>query len=599
MVWFISSKPSKRRTTAVPSYKTVQQHASNNTTTTTAAVVVAKGKQLVRRSFGWVRSSVVVIGTVVILVVVVVVAVTVYHCNESCGGGSSSRLDSARHHRTSRRRRRGPPDATFNGGPVYLTRRTLSSSLAATTTTTTTRVHCVGETYQLQTAWKSRSCRFDGLFCFNVTARDFVVWQQDDSTVARELDDLLQQRPYHHVSSSLHRHNESNAVSLGGINQKWGKSGIPRLKWFPQIQTHWSDQGNNDELVYYALPETAVLVPFHSMNGANPGHLVWDDFLPIYTLLTMFGLVSNENSDNDDDLDLIPLRFVLHNNADDNERGLWASCDLRPEKAEACRHMMTKFWPLIAGHDNPYQFSSTKDARLEPTSSRRLESDLVCASTGLAGLGPLTDHGLYKAHGWEETDYRFVHNAGRGGALRDFRRFLLRNVGLSAAAAATAPSSRPFRIVFSQKSSDIFIRSMDFKEQIALVERSFPHVIVEHYIFKNMTLMEQLQVATRASIYITLCGGGAVTAMFLPPGASVIVYYAQDGGVSNGKMTHKPALLDWDLLNAMSYVRVHWISRNTRKTALDDTILVKLIQHELDIMTASAAEADAVDETVQ
>jgi hypothetical protein len=590
MVWFIG-KPSKRRTTA-PSYKTV--HASNNTTTAAAAaaaVSAAKGKG-VRRTLGSVRVVfvVVVVGAVVILGPIVV---TVYHGSNYIIHGESgmrSRPDSARRQRLARRRTRwrGSPaaaaaDATFNGGPVYLTRRTSNAA-------TTTRVHCVGETYQLQTAWKSRSCRFDGLFCFNVTARDFVVWQDKAAT---ELDDLLQQRPYHHVSSNLHRHNESNAVSLGGINQKWGKSGIPRLKWFPQINTL---SESSDELVYYALPETAVLVPFHSMNGANPGHLVWDDFLPIYTLLTMFGLVSHDR--NDDELDLIPLRFVLHD-TDEETRGLWASCDLRPEKAEACQHMMTKFWPLIAGLDNPYQFSSTNDARLESTSSRRLESDLVCASTGLAGLGPLTDHGLYKAHGWEETDYRFVHNAGRGGALRHFRSFLLRNVGLSAAAAATAPS-RPLRIVFSQKSSDIFIRSMDFKEQIALVERSFPHVIVEHYIFKNMTLLEQLEVATRASIYITLCGGGAVTAMFLPPGASVIVYYAQDGGVSNGKMTHKPALLDWDLLNAMSYLRVHWISRNTRKTALDDTILVKLIQHELDIMTAAAAaEADAAHETVQ
>lgn len=463
------------------------------------------------------------------------------------------------------------------------------------------RVHCVGETYQPQTAWKDRSCRFDYL-CFNTTSRDFVVFE---SAADRELARHFGQREFMHVSSSLHRLNESNSVALGGINLKWGKAGIPRLKWFPRIvpvplRAATADDEQQQHLYVYEFPDTTVLIPFHSLNGANPGHLVWDDYLPIYTLLQMFRLLNKESDEDDesynDHYDLLPMRFVLQ---DGEERGLWASCDLRPEKTEECRHMMQKFWPLIAGLDSPYtSFATNVDKALliqsrssktgtttdaDAADGRSPSPDLVCAKTGLAGLGPLTDHGLTKAHGWEENDYKTVQNAGRGGALFQFRNFMLRNMNMDPDAVLTA-ASKPYRIVFSQKSSDIWIRNMDFERQIELVKENFPDALVENYIFKEMTLQEQLDVAVNTAVYITLCGGGAVTAMFLPAGASVILYYATDGGTYNGKMNHKPALLDWDLFNAMSHLRVHWMPRNTMKSSMEETALVMLIRHELELI---------------
>jgi hypothetical protein len=76
-----------------------------------------------------------------------------------------------------------------------------------------------------------------------------------------------------------------------------------------------------------------------------------------------------------------------------------------------------------------------------------------------------------------------------------------------------------------------------------------------------------------------------VAGMFLPKGASIFLYYAEDGGGSkNNRMTHKPALLDWDLFNAMSHLRVHWLPRNTLKTETDENMLVELIRHELSLM---------------
>jgi hypothetical protein len=243
----------------------------------------------------------------------------------------------------------------------------------------------------------------------------------------------------------------------------------------------------------------------------------------------------------------------------------------------------------MVGHDSPYRFSSTVDATLVETTHPVGTSSLICAKTGLAGLGSLTDHGLFKGHGWEQSDYRTMHNAGRGPLLYEFRNFMLRNLNI--------PPVRPrpqqqqqqqpqqqFRVVFSQKSSDIPLRSIDFDKQIAFVKERIPEARVEAYILKNLTVYEQMDIASQTSVFVSLCGGGAVTGMFLPKGASVIVYYAENGGTRNGKRDYQPALLDWDILNSMSHLRVHWVPRNTRDTELDLQVLVMLIRNELKLI---------------
>jgi hypothetical protein len=317
-----------------------------------------------------------------------------------------------------------------------------------------------------------------------------------------------------------------------------------------------------------------------ALNGANPGHLVWDDFLSLYNLLRMFFIEPDEHY-------LLPLRYVLQ----DGERGLWASCDLRPEKKDLCHHMITKFWPLMVGSDSLYHFSSTMDATLIETTFPAGTSSLICAKSGLAGIGSLTDHGLFKAHGWEQSDYRTMHNIGRGPLLYEFRNFMLRNLNIAPeralqqqTQASHQPKRQPFRVVFSQKSSDIPMRSIAFDKQIAFVKERLPNVQVEAYILKDLSVHEQMDIASQTVVFVSLCGGGAVTAMFLPKGASVMVYYAEHGGTNNGKRDMNPALLDWDVLNSMSHLRVHWIPRNTRDTELDLQILVMMIRNELTLI---------------
>lgn len=173
----------------------------------------------------------------------------------------------------SRRQRRKPetriPDGTFNGIDIYYTPP--SNKQHST-------VHCVGENYQ-PNAYQYRSCHFLH-FCFDLDKRDYVVFQSPDEvewmTKYVDKDETIG------TSSIL---SENITVALGGLNPKWMQQYFRKLEWFPEILPASSEEG------YYELPSNYVWVPFHSFAGFNAGHIIWDDFLPIYTLLEMFGLL--------------------------------------------------------------------------------------------------------------------------------------------------------------------------------------------------------------------------------------------------------------------------------------------------------------------
>jgi hypothetical protein len=447
-------------------------------------------------------------------------------------------------------------DGTFNGYPVHFRSKDAVETLS----------HCVGENYQKDVSWMHRSCEFD-FFCFDTQTKDYVVFQYPDE---ERIVSQIESQPFFDVSQSYLKQskNRTNTVSLGGINLKWTmdkESGIPRLEWAPEIRI----VKPNEIVSFYELPPNVVMIPFHSMNGANPGHLVWDDFLPIYTLLTMFQL--------EEDTDLLMMRYVLK----DGIRGLWASCDWNDERKGACHKMQNKFLPLMMGASPIHELTTTESFNFVHTDGES-RSSLVCAKHGLAGIGALTDHGTNKLHGWERIDYETTHNHGRGGMIYEFRNFMLRNLGLP----IELEHKPPFRVLFSENSSNADYRNFDFSKQKKLLQESFhpSYVSIDSIVFSEVSLEEQLQIASQTSILISACGGGAVTSMFLPKGSSVILYYAEDGGVTNNKRTWLPARLDWDLFNNLAYLKVHWLPSGTMELDADMRALLLLIQHELDAL---------------
>ena len=81
-----------------------------------------------------------------------------------------------------------------------------------------------------------------------------------------------------------------------------------------------------------------------------------------------------------------------------------------------------------------------------------------------------------------------------------------------------------------------------------------------------------------------------MTATFLPKGATLILYYDDDGGFDFAhdlNFTGDPAILDWDLFNNMAHLRVHWLPLGTMNTKAGYVTLAYLIRHELSVSMES------------
>jgi hypothetical protein len=127
---------------------------------------------------------------------------------------------------------------------------------------------------------------------------------------------------------------------------------------------------------------------------------------------------------------------------------------------------------------------------------------------------------------------------------------------------------------------------MDSERQMGVVS-AIEGVAVESYSFQDLSVREQVEIASRTSVFVTACGGADVTASFLPAGGAVVLYYSETGGAKDNRHTGLPALLDWDVFNAMSYLRVHWMPCNTVDSEIDDQTLKLLIEHEISLMESS------------
>lgn len=203
----------------------------------------------------------------------------------------------------------------------------------------------------------------------------------------------------------------------------------------------------------------------------------------------------------------------------------------------------------------------------------------------------LTDHGE-KLHGWSRQDYDSMHNHGRSSILFEFRNFMIANVLQGVDSSLTnldkighrkRPKGPPYLVTISIGSSTG--RVMANQGHKSELERAYGDKIRTKVVFNSMlSIEEQIAIASSTSIYISICGGGAVTAMFLPEGSSVVMYYREDGGIEKGKNTNEPALLDWDIWNNMAWIRTHWMPARQMNLPVQVNALIKLVGHELDIM---------------
>jgi hypothetical protein len=266
--------------------------------------------------------------------------------------------------------------------------------------------------------------------------------------------------------------------------------------------------------------------------------MLWDVWLPIYTMLEMFGLTKEQ---------LLVTRYPSASDAPQTNQAL--------EMLFGFPHRTT-----------PNELLSIPDS----------QSNYVCASHGASGFGWLTDHGV-GSHGWDARDLEYPVNLRRGPELRRLRNYMLSNVGLPTETKLQAP----FQITFSINSSRNQKRRIDFRDEIAAVMGGglqLPNgtVTVSSSHVVSLPIMKQLEVAAKTAIYISAAGGGTVPAYFLPRGATLILYGDRD------------SYLDFDLFNNYGQVRVHWMSLTSRHN--DTNILLALIRDELDTLTRSSSQ---------
>jgi hypothetical protein len=316
------------------------------------------------------------------------------------------------------------------------------------------------------------------------------------------------------------------------------------------------------------------------------------------------------------------MRHVLAGNG----TNLFASCDIRRRRRLQCRANLERLATGFGGID-PATVATTKTATLHqkhnqhqqqqqpqpqpqlPTTVESPQSSLVCWKKTVVGIGLLTDHGLYD-HGWEQPSNalpngRVPHNLGRGRHFYDFAQFYRRH---TMAATTTAPNKadsrdatsrdtdpqgtrEPPQVTFAIRSSRDWARKLDFAAQIKALQSLSAHYdfTVRAYAMQDLSLAEQISVAQATSIYVTACGGGSMTATFLPRHATLILWYDAIGGldfVPHLAANHLSARLDADLLNNAAALRVHWlpVSYIHNETATKRQLFVKLIQHELAIL---------------
>ena len=489
------------------------------------------------------------------------------------------------------------------------------------------------QSQQQQQQWMWQSCRFENL-CWDLQQHDFVLIHQPSDQNENDSYAAPCWNQNNDASNNSNNNTYNCAVALGGINPRYDQGepgptkGSWKLQWFPRIVSATASMPTTTTTTtgYYQLPSHVVWSPFHSMAGHNVGHLLWDDFYPLFRLWRRYGVLpftksskASKEQQQQQQQQQKQTQILLWRQKLVKQQALYATCDIRRNKRMQCKRNFQKFVSLV-GVD-PSTFSTSKDYQWNVTTTittKASTTSLICARTGIAGIGLLTDHGL-SDHGWDDalTDHNNnkkmndpPHNLGHGRDLYAFRDFVLKNaVGRAQVEAWQAAysnhassSSRKRRIVFSLESSKDWDRRLNFTQHQAALQAanittsSGSAINIEAHRLWQLSLHDQLHLAVTTDIFVTVCGGGSMTATFLPRGATLIVFYNPVGGYdfANGVRNHHPARLDWDLLNnAASHLRVHWLP--ITKSMLDGTIqtidpevelFVELIRHELDMLDA-------------
>ena len=422
-------------------------------------------------------------------------------------------------------------------------------------------VHCLGDNFVRNEAPCYRSCHIRYL-CLDTDRHEFVIFPSSTQMALDDSVGRLQDNDFAVINSNM-----MNASVMDGRNIRFSTN----QPWFPTLQQKSSHiQG------FYLLPKSVFLIPYtlEPSYASNPGHLMWDFFLPFFTLLSMY------NDIGDDEIDTKRLMVI--------------SIDSECASLPHCKKMVSKFLPLIGETEILTASSMTIDRTQRKgleNEQNQIQSNLVCSDQGAAGIGMLTDHGFTR-HGQNLDDYQRVHNSGRGYSFYKFRSFMLNNLLVASNKVSGKKNNKQFRrtrkVVFSVNSTDNLVRRKDFVRQIASVQTEISNVRVEAVELARLSLEEQVELIVDATVFISVVGGSTSIATLLPRDATVVLYFCtEDSFVGKTKKKDFPTMMDFDFWNNASYLRLHWLPTGSMDDPQDMAFLLQLIRTELDSIMSS------------
>jgi hypothetical protein len=335
---------------------------------------------------------------------------------------------------------------------------------------------------------------------------------------------------------------------------------------------------------HYRLPEKELWVPHLPFAPSNIGHLIWDDYL------SWFNAAWNVLPSSQDEYAIRPLWL----NPNDPP---WATCDwIREHEGPGhslsagfsgrCLNNNKKWLGTMLGPGNVVQPEAKigLGARIGPKSSAWLgdrslpDSPLICFPELVLGLGTLSNQGT-GLHGWNVDD-TVPTCGGRGPLFWEFRTHMMRAMG----APDVGKDVNEMLIFFSDHSSDRIFVSWDTHMQ--LVEKLRPEleraveritgrkitIVVERRVLATLTPAQQASLAAKSAIFVTVAGGGALTAQFLSRGAALIIYHENQEQIHDG-------FVDWKIWNFLtSWIRSNWF---LHKMSYDLVAFEKVLREEI------------------
>ena len=254
--------------------------------------------------------------------------------------------------------------------------------------------------------------------------------------------------------------------------------------------------------VYSAIPAGAMLprrvaerpevvLLYHSHYPSNIGHVLGDDFFPLFNLQLSFNMLSNDNQ-------LLMVR----------------SCDDiflpgAPLKAAACHKFMSMLTPGMS--DRPYLAATQPDLR--ERLGMAADAELVCFENVLTGNGP----------------WGFQQSLGKSPSWWQYHAFYLSNMGVP-----YNHTPKKHRITVSIKDGKRSI--FNSQQMVDHLKLAFPqHEVDAIELYQLGGWKQELTYLLDTTVLITPCGGVSMSSMFLPHGAALVVVDFWDVQKANTK----------------------------------------------------------------